>query len=123
MNTTNVENNPGPASMIIVSGEKDLELACGVIMGEGDVLKNPLNITDASVHTCEFDEEKKTARRKYDGKVQKANFDIMKLARDTRESEGRKIEEVPEMPKITGEFEGTIASNGEIIRQIADNER
>lgn len=30
MNTTNVENNPGPASMIIVSGAKDLELACGV---------------------------------------------------------------------------------------------
>lgn len=93
MNTTNVENNPGPASMIIVSGDKDLELACGVIMGEGDVLKNPLNITDASVHTCEFDEEKKTARRKYDGKVEKANFDIMKLARDTRIEQGRKTKQ------------------------------
>lgn len=93
MNTTNVENNPGPASMIIVSGEKDLELACGVIMGEGDVLKNPLNITDASVHTCEFDEEKKIARRKYDGKVEKANLGIMKLARDTRIEQGRKTKQ------------------------------
>lgn len=93
MNTTNVENNPGPASMIIVSGAKNLELACGVIMGEGDVLKNPLNITDASIHTCEFDEEKKVARRKYDGKVQKANFDIMKLARDTRIEQGRETKQ------------------------------
>lgn len=93
MNTTNVENNPGPASMIIVSGERDLEVACGVIMGEGDVLKNPLNITDASFHTCELDEEKKVARRKYDGKVEKANFDIMKLARDTRIERGRKTKQ------------------------------
>ncbi len=100
MNTTNVENNPGPASMIIVSGAKDLELACGVIMGEGDVLKNPLNITDASVHTCEFDEDKKIARRKYDGKAGKANFDIMKLARDSRIEQGRKISEAEFVKKI-----------------------
>lgn len=123
MNTTNVENNPGPASIIIVSGEKNLEVACSMIMGEGDVLKNPLNITDAKTHTCEFDEEKGIAKRKYNGKTAKANFDIMKAARDDRREQGRKIEEVPEMPKITEDYKGTIADNGEIIRQTSDSER
>lgn len=32
-------------------------------------------------------------------------------------------EEVPEMPKITGEFKGDIAENGEIIRDTADIDR
>lgn len=92
MNTTNVENNPGPASIIIVSGEKNLEVACSMIMGEGDVLKNPLNITDAKTHTCEFDEKNGIAKRKYDGKIQKADFETMKTARDDRRTQGRKIE-------------------------------
>lgn len=93
MNTTNVGNNPGPASMIIVSGERDLEVRCGVIMGEGDVEKNPLNITDASVHTCEIDNERRIARRIYAGRTEEANFDIMKQTESMRAQQGRKITE------------------------------
>lgn len=33
------------------------------------------------------------------------------------------VKDVPEMPKITGDFKGTIADNGEIIRQTSDSER
>ena len=32
-------------------------------------------------------------------------------------------DKIPEMPKITGEYKGTISENGEIVRQTADNER
>ncbi len=32
-------------------------------------------------------------------------------------------DKIPEMPKITGEYKGNIAENGEIIRQTADSER
>ncbi|MBO5479548.1 MAG: hypothetical protein J6A04_07785 [Clostridia bacterium] len=114
MSTTNVENNPGPASIIIVSGEKNLEVACSMIMGEEDVLKNPLNITDAGIHTCEFDESKKIARRKYDGKVEKANFDIMKQELDTREKQGRNVEVISE--EELAKKGSYIADDGTIIR-------
>lgn len=92
MNATNVENNnPGPASMILFNGAKDLDIACSVIMGEGDVLKNPLNITDAEYHECRLDEKTKKAQRKYDGKLVVANFDKMRRIKDARISQGRPV--------------------------------
>lgn len=97
MSTTNVENNPGPASIIIVSGEKNLEVACSMIMGEEDVLKNPLNITNAEIHTCELDEEKGIANRKYNGKVEKASLATLKRARNDRRVQGRKVAKTQEV--------------------------
>lgn len=92
MSTTNVENNnPGPASIIMVNGNKNLEIACSVIMGEGDVVKNPLNITDATTHECEYDEKTGKAVRKYDGKIQEADSKKMKATRDRRVAQGRKV--------------------------------
>lgn len=92
MKTTNVENNPGPASIMIVNGERDIQVICSSIMAERDVEKNPLQITDAKVHTCELDQEKGIARREYDGKVRQANFEIMQEQRNARVIQDRKIE-------------------------------
>lgn len=94
MKTTNVANNPGPASVIVMPGAKEIEVKCSIIMGEKDVELNPLQITDASIHTCEFDEEKKSANRRYDGKNHKADFEIMKEERDTRVKQGREVNKV-----------------------------
>lgn len=121
MSTTNVENNPGPASIIIVSGEKNLEVACSMIMGEEDVLKNPLNITDAKTHICEFDESKKIARRRYDGKVEKANFEIMKAELDARKEQFKGIEEISE--EELAKLDAYIAEDGTIIRETEGMDR
>lgn len=92
MKTTNVDNY-GPASIIIVNGEKDLEVLCASIIANKDVLENPFNFpTQAESHTCEFDSDKKIARRKYDGRVEKANFEIMSETRNTRKQQGRSIQ-------------------------------
>lgn len=125
MKTTNVEKNLGPASIIIVNGEKNLEAVCGIIMGEEDVKQNPLGFpTEAQVHDCEFDADKGIARRKYKNRIEKANFEIMKAERDTRKAQGRTIEVVPEIPKITGELKNTtIDENGEIVRSTVVDER
>lgn len=124
MKTTNVDKNLGPASIIIVNGEKDLQVKCGMIMGKEDVLDNPLKFpTEAEVHTCEYDAKKGISRRKYDRKIEEANFIIMTEERNTRKQQGRDINVVPEMPQITGQYNGTIAKNGEIIRNTVDSER
>lgn len=61
MNTTNVENNPGPASILVFGGERGIELTCGTIIAEGDVQKNPFSFpTEAKSHTCEFDEKEES---------------------------------------------------------------
>lgn len=91
MKTTNVENNPGAASIIIDS--KTLEIVCSTILAESDVEKNPLNITDAQVHECGYDEKEGIAIRKYDGKEKRADFSIMKKQRDARLQQGGEIRE------------------------------
>ena len=100
MNTTNVENNPGPAAITLI-GNKNLEIACSIIMGESDVQKNPLNITEAKEHTCYYDSEKNIALRKYNGAVRNADFAIMSEERNTRKKQGRDISEIEEIAKET----------------------
>lgn len=97
MKTTNVENNPGPASMVIVEDEREgLQVVGATIIAGDNVIEFPLNFSEAKSHTCEFDADKKEARRKYDGKIVKANFSKMKEARDTRKEQGRNIESIEE---------------------------
>lgn len=124
MKTTKIEENVGPASIIIVNGEKDIQVVCGTIIGGKDILENPLGFpTKAQVHTCEYDGKKGISRRRYDGKIESANFEIMTEVRNKREEQGRAINEVPKMPEITGDFEGEISENGEIVRETAGSER
>ena len=47
----------------------------------------------------------------------------MTEVRNKREEQGRAINEVPKMPEITGDFEGEISENGEIVRETAGSER
>lgn len=120
MKTTNVENNPGPASIVVVNGDKDLQVICSTFMAEIDVKENPLQITDAKIHECEFDEKQNIAQRKFsNGKVQKADFSKLKETRNIRRKQGRNIQVVPQMPKQSGELPKgtTINEYGEIIRQ------
>lgn len=97
MKTTNVENNPGPASMVIMEGDRGLQVIGATIIAGDNVKEFPLNFpTEANSHTCEFDADKKEARRKYDGKIVKANFSIMQQERNKRVEQGRKIENIEE---------------------------
>lgn len=115
MSTTNVENNPGPASIMIVNGERDIQVICSTIIAERDVEKNPLQITDAKTHTCELDAKKGIARRKYDRRVEKANFENMKAALDARKEQGRDVEEISE--EGLAKKGVRIAEDGTIIRE------
>ncbi len=97
MNTTSVENNPGAASVILLSNrDKDLEVVCSVVMAEKDVEKNPLKITDAKFHQCYLDEDKKIANREYKGKMHEADFYKMKEQRKTRFKQNRPVQIVSE---------------------------
>lgn len=97
MKTTNVENNPGPASMVMIENEKGLQVIGATIIAKDNIIEFPLNFpTEAKSHTCEFDADKKEARRKYDGKIEKANFSIMEAERNTRKEQGRNIESIEE---------------------------
>ena len=119
MKTTNVENNPGAASIIIDS--KTLEVVCSTILAESDVEKNPLNIMNAQEHTCEFDEERGISRRKYDGKEQQIDFQIMKQIRDDRMAQGKEIKTLTEEElKKQGIY---ISEDGTILRPALDVER
>lgn len=97
MKTTNVENNPGPASMVIVEGDRGLEVIGATIIAKDNITEFPLPFpTEAKSHICEFDADKGEARRKYDGKIVKVDFIEMKVARDIRRMQGRKIENIEE---------------------------
>mgnify|MGYP001031774873 CR=1 FL=1 len=97
MKTTNVENNPGPASMVIVEGDRGLEVIGTAIIARDNIIEFPLPFpTEAKSHTCEFDADKKVARRKYDGKIEKADFSKMKETRNKRVEQGRNIENIEE---------------------------
>ncbi len=124
MKTTNVENNPGPASIVIVNGDKDLQVIASTIIAEKNIMDNPLQITDAQTYQCEFDDKENIAQRKFsNGKVQQADFAILQEARNTRRKQGRKIEVVPPMPKQGKLPEGaTINQYGEIERKSEEME-
>ena len=112
MKTTNVENNPGPASMVIVEDEREgLQVVGATIIAGDNVIEFPLNFSEAKLHTCEFDADKKEARRKYDGKIEKADFSIMKQERDKRVEQGRDVKEIvsySEFERRKAEKEGKI---------------
>ena len=124
MKTTNVENNTGPASIVIVNGDKDLQVIASTIIAEKNIMDNPLQITDAQTYQCEFDDKENIAQRKFsNGKVQQADFAILQEARNTRRKQGRKIEVVPPMPKQGKLPEGaTINQYGEIERKSEEME-
>lgn len=116
--TTNVENLE-IAGITCVLGEKALELDIGKAgkIGVKQVKENNLKIPDAEYHEWKFDEQTKSSIREYDGKVEYADFEIMKQEIDTRKKQGRKINKVPEIPKITQSSKPyTILENGEIER-------
>ena len=112
MKTTNVENNPGLASMAIVEDGKGLQVIGAAIIAKDNIIEFPLNFpTEAKSHNCEFDADKKIARRKYDGKIEKADFSIMKQERDKRVEQGRDVKEIvsySEFAKRKAEEEGKI---------------
>lgn len=115
MSTTNVENNPGAASVILLNNrDKNLEVACSVIMAENDVEKNPLKITDAKMHECYFDKDKHIAAREYNGKMHTADFDIMQEERNSRFAQNRDIEKVSEEDLAKSGIH--INEKGEIVR-------
>lgn len=97
MKTTNVDNT-GIASMAVtIEDEKGLQVTGATIIAQGDIIEFPLNFpTETKSHICEFDENEKIARRKYDGIIVKADFSIMKQERDKRLEQGRKIESIEE---------------------------
>lgn len=100
MKTTNVDNT-GIASMAVtIEDEKGLQVIGATIIAQDDIIEFPLNFpTETKSHICEFDENEKIARREYDGKIQNADFSIMKQQRDTRLEQGRnvgKIENIEE---------------------------
>lgn len=112
MKTTNVENNPGPASMVIMEGDKGLEVIGAAIIAKDNIIEFPLPFpTEAKSHTCEFDADKEEARRKYDGKIEKADFSKMKETRNKRVEQGRDIKEIAsysEFEKRKAQKEGNI---------------
>lgn len=112
MKTTNVDNT-GIASMAVtIENEKGLQVTGATIIAQGDIIEFPLNFpTETKSHICEFDENEKIARRKYDGIIVKAHFSIMKQQRDTRVEQGRDVENIvsnSEFEKRKAEKEGKI---------------
>lgn len=90
-NTTDVKNNPGPASVIIMTGEEQLEIVCSTIIGAAEIKETPLILSEkVEEHTCEFNEEKGIAQRRLpDGRVTKADLDTLRNARNARNARGK----------------------------------
>lgn len=112
MKITNVDNT-GIASMsVTIEDEKGLQVTGAAIITQGNIIDFPLQFpTKTESHTCEFDEDNKVARRKYDGKIVNADFSIMKQERDKRVEQGRDVKEIEsysEFEKRKAEKEGKI---------------
>lgn len=114
MKTTNVDNTGIASIAVTIEDEKGLQVIGAKIIAESNIEEFPLPFpTEAKSHTCEFDADKKEARRKYDGKIEKADFSKMKEARDARKEQGRDVKEIvsySEFERRKAEKEGKIES-------------
>lgn len=123
--TTNVEN-PEFTGYYFIPGKK-LELDIPK-KGAGKMPAKlqeeyTLQITDAVFHTCEYDEETKTAQRKYDGKTVDAADEILKQIRDYRKAKGRPIKEVSKVSGNLAKYTILDLDTGEVENGTADVER